>query len=239
MDKILYQDVTLYHNHNEVYFQKIKLRDCSIVCICFWLVQGLICLNNWDTPHWCNNLVNVILQYSRPTHWFAHNGLKWPYYSTIFIISLYMSSYITTLVGSLTGARVCLYMKSTWGWKTGTAACCPCGCVSISMVLGAWSLAPLRIKTHKIELNIDHQTKKKKIQLNSTITFQHFTTENNNLNQLNNCSLLSRTKLLSAGCCQSVLFQQNWNPRHACGFDTLCLGPSQVAAWQSYSRQRY
>lgn len=107
---------------------------------------------------------------------------------------------------------------------------------------GVRSLIPCTSENQNTQNRTQHWSsdeKKKKIQLNSTITFQHFTTENNNLNQLNNCSLLSRTKLLSAGCCQSVLFQQNWNPRHACGFDTLCLGPSQVAAWQSYSRQRY
>lgn len=37
----------------------------------------------------------------------------------------------------------------TWGWNTGTAACCPCGCVSISMVSGAWSFAPLTNKNTK------------------------------------------------------------------------------------------
>lgn len=91
----------------------------------------------------------------------------------------------------------------TWGWNTGTAACCPCGCVSISMVLGAWSRTPLRITQTKQDSRLDDATliirwnKSRSFPFNSTIKLY------SNVEQCSFCSI----KLRSDGC-PGVEFQQ-------------------------------
>lgn len=121
----------------------------------------------------------------------------------------------------------------TWGWNTGTAACCPCGCVSISMVLGAWSRTPLRITQTKQDSRLDDVTliigrnKSRPFPFKSTIKFY------SNVEQCSFCSI----KLTSDGC-PGVEFQQSWNLGHVFGYDTLCLGPSQVAPWPSFGRDK-
>lgn len=91
----------------------------------------------------------------------------------------------------------------TWGWNTGTAACCPCGCVSISMVLGAWSRTPLRITQTKQDSRLDDAmliirwNKSRSFPFNSTIKLY------SNVEQCSFCSI----KLRSDGC-PGVEFQQ-------------------------------
>lgn len=118
------------------------------------------------------------------------------------MISLNVSAYFTAFVGCLACVHVYLCVESTWGWKTGTAACCPCGCVSISMVLGARSFAPLKNRPNRTSGYLtQHSPSDKRSAVISFKNISDFYGEKPQQkiitsNELGNCSLLFSTKLL-------------------------------------------
>lgn len=111
----------------------------------------------------------------------------------------------------------------TCGWKTGTAACCPCGCVSISMVsTWTWSLCnPLRkqhTQWHNVKLTSFRH--KREILHWTKVGIKKKNKKQNSKEQGNERRNCCNDRHYSQ---RSVLFQRNEILRHAGSFDTLCL----------------